>query len=544
MRCAHGTRPAPLALFHSPQWIIPAPLLRLGCVAVCLAAVGCTSRPEPTTDPAAAPAQSAKKPDPGSLATGAPPRETWDVVYLADTRVGTIHTLFERLPEERGSQWKIRSISRLRLVRSDEIVELETDLTSWETPEGVVESFVYRTVTGPTPIVVEGRRSEAGMRITTVTTGKETHDTLPWDDSIGGFFAAEQSLRTKPMTPGEQRALKMLMPGFAGVQVVTGSLQAENRETVSLLNEQRELLRINHTTQLGGMTIEAQCWTDAHGEILKAHIPLLGQTVYRVSAQEAGETDAATDFDLARDLVVRLTAPLTAPHTTPQTSYRVRLQDENPDQVFVSDTSQSVLPLDEHSAIITVIAVRPDTTLQAEPSPPTQDDSLPNHLIESDDPVVVELVAKAVQDEQDPWRVVTRLEQWVHGAIKHKGYAHGFATAADVARMLEGDCTEHAVLLAAMCRATGIPARVAVGLVYSPADQGFAFHMWNEAWVTDRWIPLDATLGMGGIGSGHLKLGVSDLGSEQTEGVMLRVLRVIQRLSVEVVEADPPDILR
>ena len=40
------------------------------------------------------------------------------------------------------------------------------------------------------------------------------------------------------------------------------------------------------------------------------------------------------------------------------------------------------------------------------------------------------------------------------------------ATAAEVARSREGDCTEHAVLLAALARARGIPARVAMGLVY------------------------------------------------------------------------------
>ena len=67
----------------------------------------------------------------------------------------------------------------------------------------------------------------------------------------------------------------------------------------------------------------------------------------------------------------------------------------------------------------------------------------------------------------------------------------------EVARSLEGDCTEHAVLLAALCRARKIPARVAFGLVYYPPQKGFAYHMWNEVWIADRWIPLDATLGHG-----------------------------------------------
>ena len=111
------------------------------------------------------------------------------------------------------------------------------------------------------------------------------------------------------------------------------------------------------------------------------------------------------------------------------------------------------------------------------------------------------------------------LEGWVHESIRNKNFTQALATAADVAQSLEGDCTEHAVLLAALCRARKLPARVAVGLVYSPADQGFAFHMWNQVWIKDRWIPLDATLGLGGIGAAHLTLAVSDLTVENADEV-------------------------
>ena len=75
----------------------------------------------------------------------------------------------------------------------------------------------------------------------------------------------------------------------------------------------------------------------------------------------------------------------------------------------------------------------------------------------------------------------------------------------------KGDCTEHAVLLAALCRARGIPARVAIGLVYVSAAQGFGYHMWNEVWIDGGWIPLDATIARGGTGAAHLKLADSSL---------------------------------
>ena len=81
--------------------------------------------------------------------------------------------------------------------------------------------------------------------------------------------------------------------------------------------------------------------------------------------------------------------------------------------------------------------------------------------------------------------------------------------------------------------------RVAVGLVYSPRDQGFAFHMWNEAWVDGRWIPLDATLGQGGIGAAHLKIAHSNLQGQGAETAVLSVVQVINQLKIRVLEYEP-----
>jgi hypothetical protein len=106
-----------------------------------------------------------------------------------------------------------------------------------------------------------------------------------------------------------------------------------------------------------------------------------------------------------------------------------------------------------------------------------------------------------------------------------------------VAETKEGDCTEHAVLLMALCRARKIPARGAMGLVYYPPLQGFAYHMWTEVWMEDRWVPLDATLGNGGIGAAHLKLAHSNLKGSDKYSAFLPVHAVLGKLKLEVVDA-------
>ena len=140
----------------------------------------------------------------------------------------------------------------------------------------------------------------------------------------------------------------------------------------------------------------------------------------------------------------------------------------------------------------------------------------------------------------DDWSIAQALEDQVHEMISEKSFTQAFATAAEVAESREGDCTEHAVLLAALCRAREIPARVAIGLVYVPTGGAgrFAYHMWNEIWINDRWIPLDATLGRGGVGAAHIKISSSNLHGANAYSTFLPVIQVIGQLQLEIVSVN------
>ncbi|HOV59022.1 MAG TPA: transglutaminase-like domain-containing protein, partial [Rhodanobacteraceae bacterium] len=88
----------------------------------------------------------------------------------------------------------------------------------------------------------------------------------------------------------------------------------------------------------------------------------------------------------------------------------------------------------------------------------------------------------------------------------------GYASALEVVKTREGDCTEHAVLLAALGRALGIPTRVVDGLAYTgrfgTAERVFVPHAWVQAWVDGHWRSYDAALN--GFDAGHIALSVGD----------------------------------
>ena len=87
------------------------------------------------------------------------------------------------------------------------------------------------------------------------------------------------------------------------------------------------------------------------------------------------------------------------------------------------------------------------------------------------------------------------ITQYTYDVIVDKNYMNGFNIASQVANSLEGDCTEHAVLNAALVRANGFQARVVMGLlilVRNEEVQVFG-HAWNEILESDAWRVHDAT---------------------------------------------------
>jgi transglutaminase-like putative cysteine protease len=157
-----------------------------------------------------------------------------------------------------------------------------------------------------------------------------------------------------------------------------------------------------------------------------------------------------------------------------------------------------------------------------------------------DDPLIQKLATEGGGDETDPSLLAFALEKFVRQTITAKNFSTAMATALEVAQTRAGDCTEHSVLLAALLRARGIPSRVAIGFVHSQSHQALVGHMWTEAYLHDDWIPLDGTMGRGGIGSGHLKVADSSLADEGTFPVsgFVPLIHLLGRTSVELIQVE------
>ena len=109
-----------------------------------------------------------------------------------------------------------------------------------------------------------------------------------------------------------------------------------------------------------------------------------------------------------------------------------------------------------------------------------------------------------------------------------KQYAPTFANALETLEAGYGDCGEHAVLLGALLRSQGIPARVTLGLVYVNDKKGYYYHAWVMAESHGAWVFADPALGEFPAIKDRIPLVIDDTGKE-----VLQIAKVIGKIRVE-----------
>lgn len=145
-----------------------------------------------------------------------------------------------------------------------------------------------------------------------------------------------------------------------------------------------------------------------------------------------------------------------------------------------------------------------------------------------DDPRLEQLLKRCAPVE------LSCLETLVHSFISNKSLQYGFAGVEEVLDTRTGDCTEHSLLLTALLRKLGLPARQAYGFILTEA--GFIGHAWTEVFVEDRWHWLDPSFPGGVPYRLKLRLGVLDPAQPVWSQMGLSLLTVAGSVKAELLE--------
>lgn len=127
---------------------------------------------------------------------------------------------------------------------------------------------------------------------------------------------------------------------------------------------------------------------------------------------------------------------------------------------------------------------------------------LPSRFVDSDHPEVVRRARSLTNPERSPQENAVALFYWVRDAIRYNPYGLSPAPEAFMASSTlkagEAWCVPKAILLAALCRAVGIPARLGFADVRNHLSTQrlretmrtdiFYFHGYTSIFLDERWI--------------------------------------------------------
>jgi hypothetical protein len=475
-------------------------------------------------------------------------RETWDAAYLGDARAGFAHTTTRLI--ERGGHKAYQTTTELELTvrRFQDTVRMRSEQGTEETLDGrVIAVSMKQTLGKEQQLVVRGTVDGDVLEVVSTSGGQQVDQRVPWDNAVIGQYAQERLFQSRKVKPGDRFSYLSYEPTIA--RVLRNDVVVRGYEDLpGALNKKHHALRVEVTPdKIGDFQLPTQTvWLDQ--ELLPLHsevdMPGLGKLILRRTDQRAAR--ALTDvprLDVGYSQLIKIATPIPNPHQTHRAIYRITVQgDGRPETTFAQDGRQQVKNVRGNSFELHIRAA-------GEPKPGT-DQGQPGkeyletcYFVNCADREVRRHAADAVGDEPDAWEKARRIERWVHTHMQNKNFTEAFATADHVARTLEGDCTEHSMLAAAMCRAVGVPSKVSVGLLYvDMPERGpvMAFHMWTEVWVHGQWVPIDATLGLGYVGATHLKIADSSWHNIQSLTPLLPALRVLGKVSIDVLEVAGP----
>lgn len=487
-------------------------------------------------------------------------RDVWEVAYLDGVRAGYVRFEVTEQGQGAGRFLRARQTLDLTLKRMGGIARLQSETGSDETADGrVLAVYMRQGLARDQKLLMTGTVEDRQLRVKVV--GMSNFEKrLPWNPQTIGLIGEQDLLRNKQAKPGDTFEYTIFEPTITAVVKVRVQVLPEEQVSIEGQQSKRRLMRVEvRPEKIAQVQLPTRVlWVEPESyQVVRseADLPFLGRLVTVRSTAREAQAPVTPVAALDSIQTIRLDQRILRVHDRKQVTYRIQLTNEpDPATVFATDTRQSVLRVDARSGTLElrVRAGEPPTPNQLTPSrsdaqaPPNKEFLASNYFINSADEVVRKRTAEALarltpQQRRDPWAVALALEAWVHRNMKASVYTEAMATADHVARTLEGDCTEYAMLLAAMCRAADVPARTALGLVYfERTGQAFlAYHMWTEVYVGGQWHGLDATLGLGRVGPGHLKITDHSWHDTRSLTPVLPVLRLMNaRPQVSVVASD------
>lgn len=438
----------------------------------------------------------------------------WKEIYLKDRKVGYAVSLIGA--QEQGYFVQEELLLKLHLMGLGQSLYLATHVRL--DPSLRLDEFRMVMTSGIVRFEISGKVEDGVLLLTDPRQGGQRVQRIALEEAPMMALSLPLFFRTRPFVPGEVFHFPIFDPATLSQKRM--GIRVAGKETLILNRIPYETYRLEG--ELWGKPLTF--WLDEKGRTMKEE-GFMGLTTLRSSASMAARgLEGGEGHDLYEMFAVRADRLIENPENL--VYLKVKLEGIDLSNPHLNQARQSVagglLEITKESL--------PFGNLPSLPFDRVPEDVnaflAPEFNIESDDPRVVSAASQIVGAASDPLSAAGKLLHWVHQNIEKKPVL-SMPSALEVLNTRVGDCNEHAVLLAALLRASGIPARLCIGLVYS--RNKFYYHAWNEAWLGD-WVTMDPTLNQMPVDATHIKWIEGNLNRQ------VEIVRVLDTLKIQVMD--------
>lgn len=459
--------------------------------------------------------------------------DEWMSVEMMGVRAGYAHNEVSRT----GDEINTSMLMAIVLKRAGSEVKINMRQSTRETLKGQPLAFTNLMDMSNQILEKSGVIENGKVKITSKQFGLsqvEEHD-YPAGAFMSWGMLLEQ--HRKGYEAGTKYQVRMYEPSISTGDPVEVDVEIVGPEQIEIDGAKVDAIKATQSM----MGIVTESWMDKAGSFLRTRVNMMGMPM--VMTKETKESAlaefAAPEFFAPTTIHV---ARAIDRHKANRIEYKLSLKNDSVKMPDMPNTAmQSVLARDDSEVRLAVErldhkALQKITGFDKEKA--AEEYLTPNAIINCEDPAVIEMAKRAKGDAKTPYEIADRLRVFVTDEIREKNLDVGFATASEVCRDKVGDCSEHAVLLAALGRVCGLPSRVVIGLVYVPVfggqDDIFGFHMWTQFLIGDKWVDFDAAQRESDCNPTHIAFGVTSLKDSGLGQIAFTLASVIGNLDIDV----------
>jgi hypothetical protein len=440
-------------------------------------------------------------------------RENWMNIFQQGEKIGYVHRQFYKTAEGyriiESVFMQINLMGMLQEIRLKTDGNFHSDLT--------LSSFDFELSSGLFRFKAKGVLKGKILTLLTGESKGEQKTDLLLEKEANLSISVLEAFAREDLKPGDSRTFHVFDPATIGQRPAKVAFLGE--ETIPIMGRQEKAKKLS----VEFMGIPQYAWVGKDGSVLKEE-GFLGIRLEQVTKEEALNKIA---FSKSEDLAEIFSIPANKIlHNVDQMKeLKIRVDGIEDTGIFLNGGRQSLKdkiltiykePVPNLTSSIAREEVFSGGEKYLESTP----------LIQADHPEIQAKVKEILSPDDTAFRKAEKLVKWINKNIQKRPVL-SVPNAYETLQNRVGDCNEHAVLLTALARASGIPAQVEAGLVYQ--KERFYYHAWNVLYL-GNWITADSVMGQLPADVTHIRL---VRGTER----QIDLVRTIGRVQIEILSS-------